>query len=241
MVRVGITRYLGDTGLTNLEFIRTGDVFLFGNEPQRGSLLIMSSTGSRWTHTGVAVWRGDNLMVFESTYGSKAFDELTGEVRRGVRLSSILDIKNKYNIFHIRKTNVERTPEFYTKLEEFMELWKGKNYVSFYKIPLIPYVCFEDPGVSCAELVARYFDYVGAFDGKPALQNKCIKNFLPAHFSPILSDSDLDTSGLFTTTLSPIIYQKQHTTIESTKLLVILTIIVTLVWYFVNSNRLKVI
>ena len=237
MVRVGISSYLGETGLRNLEFVRTGDILLFGNEPQKGSLIIMSSTGSRWTHIGVAVWRGDNLMVFESTYGSQALDDLTGEVRRGVRLANILDVKDKYNMFHVRKTTVERTPEFYTKLEEFMELWKGKNYVTFYKIPLIPYLCFEDPGVSCGELVARFFDYVGEFDGKPNLQNKCIKNFLPAHFAP--DSPDLDTSKLFSTTLSPLIFQKPHTTIESIKVLVILTMVVTVVWIFTNLIHLK--
>jgi len=233
--KMSITGYLGNTGLRNLEFVRTGDILLFSNEPQRGSLLIMTTTRSRWTHTGIAVWRNRKLMLFESTFGSPALDELTGEVRKGVRLTELSEILSRYNTIHIRPSNIERTSEFYTKLDEFMELWKGKPYVSFIKIPFIPYFKFEDPGVSCSELVARYFDYIGLFDGKPELQNFYIKNYLPYHFAPQeFAYQGPDTESLFKQTFSPIVYQKEFMTFDSVKLLVAITILVTLLGFYIH-------
>lgn len=238
---MSITGFLGESGLRNLEFVRTGDTLLFSNEPQRGSLLIVTSTRSRWTHVGIAVWRNRNLMIFESTYGSPAYDNLTGEVRRGVRLSNLVDLLPRYNTIHVRTINLTRTPDFYSKLDEFMEIWKGGSYVSFIKIPFIPYFKFEDPGVSCSELVARYFKFIGLFDDKPDLDNYYIKSFLPHHFAPREHgrEPEIDTSGLFTQTLSPIVYQRSHMTFDSGKFLAALTIAVTLLGIYIHVRDRK--
>lgn len=227
---MSVVSYLNDSNLYNLEYVKTGDILLFSNEPQRGSLLVISSTRSVWTHVGIAVWSTDvpsKLYMFESTYGSPAYDILTGTVRKGVRLTELRLIASNYKIVHVRSSNIVRDASFYTKLDEFMQLWKGKNYVSFYKIPLIPYICFDDPGVSCSELVARYFDYIGSFVGKPWLENYCIKNFLPKDFAPNynLQPGEPVTAGLFNDGFCPIVYKRDHMQFDTLGVVVILTLV----------------
>lgn len=231
---MSVVSYLSDDKLYNLEYVKTGDIFLFSNEPQRGSLLIISSTRSVWTHVGIAVWTNDTpskLCIFESTFGAPAYDILTGTVRKGVRLTELRLIAANYKIIHVRSSNITRDSDFYTKLDEFMNLWKGTNYVSYFKIPLIPYVCFEDPGVSCSELVARYFDYIGLFAGKPQLQNQCIKNFLPKDFAPNYNyeSGDLDTTGLFNDGFCPIVYKRDHMQFDTLGVVVALTLITAVI------------
>jgi hypothetical protein len=109
-----------------------------------------------------------------------------------------------------------------------MQLWKGVDYVSLIKIPLIPFFNFTDDGVSCAEFVARYFDFMGLFDDKPDLQARSFKNFLPKDFSPS-SSNDFGTSGLFVQSFSPIIYRRGRPRFNTINALAVLSIMVSLI------------
>lgn len=232
---MGVTSFLSETGLTNLEFVRTGDVLLFTSEPQKGALLVMTSTRSIWTHVGIAVWTDEiprRLMILESAFGVKRFDELTGTDRVGVRLTNLATGIERYQMVHVRNVNVARDSNFYTKLADFMQIWKGTNYVSLVNIPLIPFIRFDDHGVSCAEFVARFFQYMGLFDDKPQLNSYPIKNFLPRHFSPG-TGHDIDTSGLFTRTFSPIVYRSPHARFDTIRILSAVTIGLTLIGFYV--------
>jgi hypothetical protein len=232
---MGISSFLFDEGLTNVEFIRTGDILLFNSEPQKGALLVMTSTRSVWTHIGIAVWSNDTprrLLILESGYGQKQFDELTGTERTGVRLTELKGIINRYQAIHVRSVKVTRDVSFFTKLTDFMQEWKGTNYISLVKIPLIPFIQFNDGGVSCAEFVARYFKAIGLFDDKPALNNYPIKNFLPRNFAPG-GPNEIDTSGLFVQSFSPIVYRSSAPRFDSVLLLTILTIGATLLGGYV--------
>jgi hypothetical protein len=232
---MGITSYLFEDGLTNVEFIKTGDLLLFSSEPEKGGLLITASTRSIWTHVGIAFWTDDTprrLLILESGYGVKQFDELTGTERKGVRLTDLTRTVKRFQSVHIRNVKITRDASFYTKLQEFMQLWKGVDYVSLIKIPLIPLVDFTDDGVSCAELVARYFDFMGLFDDKPDLQARSFKNFLPRDFAPLKSNN-LDTSGLFVQSFSPIIYRRDRPRFNTILTLSAVSLVVTLLGVYI--------
>jgi hypothetical protein len=236
---MGITEYLTTENLTNVDYIRTGDILLFTNEPRRGSMLIITSTRSPWVHVGVAVWSDTlprKLMVLESTRGRVAYDELTEEIRRGVRLTELKNIVDEYQAIHIRRLNIERNLEFYTKLNQFMEDWKGVPYVSLLKIPFIPYTCFEDPGVSCSELVARFMKYMGLFEGSEFLTDYCIKNFLPGHFAP---ETELNTElrDLFEDTPCPMVYSRGVLMMDTILLLSLMAFITFLVFLVFVSQQ----
>lgn len=224
---MGLTAYTTDSRLLNLDRVRTGDLLLCSNEPKKGSLLIMTSTRSHWVHVGIAVWSLGNprrLLIFESTRGKLVQDELTGEIRRGVRLTDIRNVIEEYKVIHVRHLNVERTPHFFHKLHTFMMEWKGKDYVSLLKIPLIPFVCFDDGGVSCSELAARFFKHLGLFDTRPALENYCIENFLPSHFAPG-EEFTREMTTLFSNDNSPVIFHKGYFGMDTTLLLCVFALI----------------
>lgn len=217
----GLTEYLTNDRLTNLSQVRTGDILLFTNDPKRGSLLIITSTRSVWVHVGIAVWSESNprrLLVLESTRGKPALDELTGEVRKGVRLTDIRNIINEYQTIYIRPLDAIRDSTFKSQLFDFMQTWKGIPYVSFVKIPFIPFFEFEDTGVSCSELVARFLKYIGKFDSYPELLDYPIKNFLPKHFAP---GEELTTSlrSLFEPKSSSIVYKRPEMTMDTVQIL----------------------
>jgi hypothetical protein len=214
---VGLTEYTPNYKLTHLDRVRTGDILLFSNEPKKGSLIIMSSTRSNWVHVGIAVWSDSSprrLLVFESTRGKKTQDELTGEMRRGVRLTDIVNVMNEFQVIHVRHLNVPRTPEFINTLNTFMQEWKDTNYVSFWKIPLIPFLCFEDEGVSCSELVARFLKAAGLFEARPTLNNYCLKNFLPSHYSPG-GEFSSELTTLFANDNSPVVFHQGYLGMET--------------------------
>jgi hypothetical protein len=238
---MGLTEYLQGDNLINLERVKTGDILLFTNEPKKGSLLIMIATKSVWVHVGIAVWSESSprrLLVFESTRGKVAEDELTGEIRRGVRLTDIRNITNEYQAIHVRPVDLVRDEVFYTKLNDFIQLWKGVDYVNLIKIPLIPFICFEDTGISCSELVARYFQYMGFFEGELGLEEKCIKNFLPLHFAPG-SEFNQDVVSFFLTTKSPLIYHKGFLQTDTINVLIIIAIILFVVMMTVHLQESK--
>lgn len=236
---MSLTEYLRTDELINLDRVKTGDILLFTNEPKKGSLLIMTTTQSIWVHVGIAVWSESSprrLLVFESTRGKVTQDELTGEVRRGVRLTDIRNLKYEYQAIHVRPIDIVRDSTFYQKLNEFIQLWKGGSYIDLIKIPFIPYTCFEDPGVSCSELVARYFEYLGFFEGIPELQEKCIKNFLPLHFAPG-TELTQDVRNFFLTTKSPILYHKGYFQMDTIKLLIIVAFGLMAILLFVHLQE----
>ena len=238
---MGLTEYLHNDNLLNLDRVKTGDILLFTNEPKKGSLLIMTTTRSVWVHVGIAVWSESSprrLLVFESTRGRATQDELTGEIRKGVRLTDIRNITDEYQAIHVRPVDIIRDEVFYTKLDEFIQMWKGRSYVDLVKIHYIPDACFEDPGVSCSELVARYFQYLGFFEGKQELQEKCIKNFLPLHFAPG-SEFNKDVVNFFLTTKSPLIYHKGYLQTDTINVLIVMAIILFVVIMFVHLQESK--
>lgn len=198
------TEYLSQVGLKNLDYVQTGDILLFKSKGNRTSNLLSIGIRSSWTHVGVAIWEGGFLKVFESSLSEKVLDEVTGTFKRGARKSRLLDIVDRYASILVRPVEIPRTPTFYTKLDEFISEHSGKNYTTFLKIPFIPFLCMEDEGIHCSELVARYFLYVGLFDDKPGLKARCPFNFLPSDFSPESTDMEIDR--LFTSSPSITIY-----------------------------------
>ena len=224
---MSLTEYNLNTHLTNLDRVQTGDIILCSNEPKKGSFIIMTSTRSIWVHVGIAVWTTESprrLLIFESTRGRPELDELTGEVRRGVRLTDIRNILDLYQVIHVRHLDIQRTPEFFIKLQEFMTENQGKNYISFIKIPLIPFVCFDDPGVSCSELIARYMKHMGLFDSRPKLNNYCLKNYLPSHFAPG-TEFSREMTTLFLNDNSPVIFHQGYLGMDIVLLLCIFAFI----------------
>jgi hypothetical protein len=225
---MGLTEFSLDSPLQNLDRVQTGDIILCSNEPRKGSFLIMTTTRSIWVHVGIAVWSTEGqrrLLIFESTRGKREQDELTGEVRNGVRLTDIRNIIEQYQVIHVRHLNVPRTTEFLTSLQGFMTEWQGREYISLIKIPLIPFVCFEDPGVSCSELVARFFKSIGLFDSRPELNNYCLKNFIPSHFAPGTEFSK-EMSNLFANDNSPVIFHMGYFGMDIGLLLCIIAFII---------------
>jgi hypothetical protein len=232
----GLTEYLTNDQLTNLSFVRTGDILLFTNDPKRAALLIISSTRSIWVHVGIAVWSESNprrLLVLESTRGKLALDELTGEVRRGVRLTDIRNIIEEYQTVYVRPLDVVRDSTFRTQLANFMQIWKGTPYVSFTKIPFIPYFEFTDPGVSCSELTARFLKDIGKFDSDPELLDYPIKNFLPKHFAP---GEELTTSlrDVFEPKSCSVVYKRSELSMDTIQVLCIGVLILLLLGLLIH-------
>jgi len=236
---MALTEYLRSDGLMNLDRVQTGDIILCGNEPKKGSLIIMSSTRSTWVHVGIAVWSTTSprrLLIFETTRGKRSVDELTGEIRRGVRLTDIRNIFEEYQSIHVRHLNIQRTESFYSTLNNFIMEWKGVDYISLIKIPLIPFVCFEDPGVSCGELVARFFKALGLFDSRPSLLNYCIKNFLPSHFVPG-SELSEEVASLFANDNSPVIFHKGFLGMDTVLLFSVMALITLSLCLFLTVKK----
>ena len=233
-----MTEFNLNTSLTNLDRVQTGDILLFSNEPKKGSFIIMTSTRSIWVHVGIAVWTTESprrLLIFESTRGKQELDELTGETRRGVRLTDIRNIIDLYQVIHVRHLNIQRTPEFFTKLQEFMIEYQGKHYISLIKIPLIPFTCFDDPGVSCSELVALFMKRLGLFDTRPTLNNYCIKNYLPSHFAPG-TEFSREMTTLFLNDNSPVIFHKGYLGMDIVLLLCIFAFVLLGINIFASTE-----
>jgi hypothetical protein len=209
------TEYLSQFKLKNLEYVETGDILLFKSINHRNSQIVNIGSRSLWTHIGIAIWEGGELKVFESSFGNSVLDELTGTFKRGVRKTKIVDLVDRYGLIFSRQLNVVRDTNFFNTLNDFISSQIGKSYTSFIKIPFIPFICLEDPGIHCAELVSSYMDALGLFDDKPSLKNKCKFNILPSDFSPEVNDPEVDS--LFKDTPAIIIYSKSN--IENPSLL----------------------
>lgn len=209
------TEYLSQFKLKNLEYVETGDILLFKSLNHRNSQIVNVGSRSLWTHIGIAIWEAGELKVFESSFGNSVLDELTGTFKRGVRKTKIVDLIDRYGLIFSRQLDVVRDTQFYNTLNDFISSQTGKSYTSFIKIPFIPFICLEDPGIHCAELVSSYMDALGLFDDKPSLKNKCKFNILPSDFSPEVEDPDIDS--LFKDTPAIIIYSKSN--IENPSLL----------------------
>ena len=218
------TEYLSNAGLKNLDYVQTGDILLFRSKGNRVSNLINIGTRSPWTHTGIAIWEDGELKIFESSLSESVFDELTASFKRGTRKTNILNIINRYAVVLTRPLNIIRDPLFYSRLNQFILDYTGKDYTTFLKIPLIPHVCVEDPGIHCSELVARYLDFLGMFEDNPKLKNKCPFNFLPSDFSPENTDPNFDI--LFTENPSITLYTAPSMENPSLLFLVIVTLII---------------
>lgn len=209
------TEYLSNLGLKNLDYVQTGDILLFKSRGNRTSSIINLGIRSPWTHVGIAIWEGDNLKVFESSLSESVLDELTGTYKRGTRKTNLLNIVDRYSTILTRPVNITRDPLFYARLEQFINDYTGKNYTTVLKIPLIPFLCIEDSGIHCSELVGKYFDYMGLFDDKPGLKGKCPFNILPSDFAP--ENQNPETDRLFTDNPSITLYTSP--TMESPSLL----------------------
>ena len=212
------TEYLSEIGLKNLDYVNTGDILLFKSINHRNSQIVNVGSRSLWTHIGIAIWETGILKVLESSFGNNVFDELTGTFKRGVRKTKITDLVEKYGLIFVRPLDIVRDSSFYTKLDEFIAIQSGKPYTNFFKIPFIPFLCLEDEGIHCAELTAGYMDYIGLFDSKPSLGQRCKFNFLPADFAPETEDEQIDS--LFKNVPAIIIYSKSN--IENPSLLFII-------------------
>jgi hypothetical protein len=185
---------LSDT-LRNLDYVETGDILLFKSLHSRTASLVRLGTRSVWTHVAIAIWEGGVLKIFESSMSRKLFDELTGTEKFGVRKIALADVLEEYGEVLVRKTDVVRDDDFYTKLGDFQHEYKSRNYTNFLKIPLIPFLCIEDEGIHCSQLVSRYMEYMGLLEDKPNLAARCFFNVLPVDFSP--ENPDPEFNALF--------------------------------------------
>lgn len=219
------TEYLSDLGLKSLGYVQTGDILLFKSSGDRTSTIINLGIRSLWTHVGIAIWEGGDLKVFESSLSGPEFDELTGTYRKGTRKTSILNIVGKYATILARPVNIARDSLFYTRFNQFLSDYTGKAYTSLLKIPFIPFICLEDTGIHCSELVGRFFDHVGMLEDKPGLKNKCSFNILPSDFAPGTQDPEIDR--LFTDKPSITLYTSSSMESPSLLFLCFVTLIVT--------------
>lgn len=206
----------------NLDTIDTGDILLFKSTIGKNSLPVILGTRSDWTHTGIAVWQDSprQLMVFESNRN-------TG----GVGLRSFESVMDKYELIYSRKINYVRGVGFETLLQNFILAYDGKPYTSPIHIPLIPFIPFTDPGLSCGELVARWLYALGLLT--PVLKKKDFVNYIPSDYAP--SSKDLETLFLS----GPLKLVKHSSVMESPTLLwlSIVVIITTIIFIIMSFNN----
>lgn len=167
------------TDFHNLDLIESGDVILFRSPINRNSLSIVLGTRSNWTHIGIAVW------VMED--GSRRLYVFDAHASVGVRKIAFDVIAKRYDSIYLRKIPYVRDESSFPNiLKSFMEEYINKPYVSFIRVPLIPYIPFSDEGVSCGELVARWMHVLGILTPQKALVN-----YIPGDFVK----GDIDFQG----------------------------------------------
>lgn len=208
----------------NLDTIETGDILLFKSTIGKNSLPVILGTRSDWTHIGIAVWKNSprELMVFES-------NKNTG----GVGLRSLESMADRYELIYRRKINYVRGLDFESILQTFILTYDGKPYTSFIHIPLIPYLPFTDPGLSCGELVARWLHVLGLLT--PELKKKEFVNYIPSDYVP----SSKDLQSLFLN--GPLKIVKHSSVMESPTLmwLSVIVIITTITFLIISFNNVK--
>lgn len=154
----------------NLDVIETGDIILFKSPINRSSLSIILGTRSNWTHIGVAIW--------ETERGERQLYVFDAHASVGVRKVPFDLISNRYESIYVRKIPYQRDPtQFPILLKSFLDEYINKPYVSLIKVPLIPYLPFSDPGVSCGELAARWLNTIGILT-----PSKSLVNYIPVDF-----------------------------------------------------------
>lgn len=154
----------------NLDLIETGDIILFKSPINRTSLSIILGTRSNWTHTGIAIW--------ETVQGARRLYIFDAHASVGVRKVPFDLISGRYESVYIRKIPYQRDPiQFPIILKAFTDEYINKPYVTLFRIPLIPYFSFSDPGVSCGELTARWMNALGILT-----PDKSLVNYVPGDF-----------------------------------------------------------
>jgi hypothetical protein len=154
----------------NLDLIETGDIILFKSPINRTSLSIILGTRSNWTHVGIAIWESDR--------GERRLYIFDAHASVGVRKVPFDLISGRYETVYIRKIPYQRPQiQFPNILAGFFNTYINRPYVSLMKIPLIPYVPFTDPGISCGELAARWLNTLGILTPE-----KSLVNYVPGDF-----------------------------------------------------------
>lgn len=136
---------------SNLEKIETGDILIYSSI-NNTSFGISFLTKSIYTHVGIAIWAdvdinlkinektnfnniynkdqiNKKLFIFETDMGHSKFDYIKlKSITNSARLIAVDEnLKNVYKIY-VRKLNIPRTDEFYTKLYNFIYEYKDTPY-----------------------------------------------------------------------------------------------------------------
>lgn len=158
------------TDFHNLDLIESGDIIIFRSPINRNSLSIVLGTRSNWTHVGVAVWVSED--------GNRRLFIFDAHASVGVRKIAFDVMARRYDSIYIRKIPYVRDDSIFPDiLKSFIDEYTNKPYISYIRVPLIPYLPFSDEGVSCGELAARWMNVLGILT-----PTKSLVNYIPGDF-----------------------------------------------------------
>ena len=169
--------------------VRTGDILLFSGY-SFPSLFVRLGTYSEWTHASIAVWlntdNGRKLHMFEAARFNDEHCALQNSIGKGCRLINIEQVSHVYSKISVRHIGMNRDNEFFSKLMNFMQEFKGKPFPSsFFRIMLVNTGFFQrhnqdDGTILCSELCSLWLEKCGAF--KPTIPNYPHYLAVPGHF-----------------------------------------------------------
>jgi hypothetical protein len=206
------------TKFCNLDLIDDGDIILFKSPINRTSLSVILGTRSNWTHIGIAIW--------ETVSNMRRLYILDAHASSGVRKIPFDLISHRYETVYIRNIPYQRDPATFPHLlKGFVDQYINKPYVSLIRVPLIPYLPFEDPGVSCGELAARWLNLLGILSPE-----KSLVNYVPGDFV----SGKIDFNG------NPLYPLFHSTKFDSPTLLYVSIGIILLSIYFVTTTLIDI-
>lgn len=117
---------------TLLAEARSGDLLLFSGKGFISGVVRLF-TGSRWSHVGLVMREGEQLLVLESTITDESVDTVLGEAVRGVQVVSLIDKLGAYEgTIALRRLEIDVRPETLDEeIREIASMWRYRGYKDF--------------------------------------------------------------------------------------------------------------
>jgi hypothetical protein len=151
--------------------IKTGDILLFSSWTLQ-ALILRVGLWNEYSHSGIAVWlqtdEGTRLHVFEMSVINDSFCALKRGFASGCRLVDINQIVGNCSKICVRRLNIERDDDFYTKLNDLMMEYKDTQFENNYlRLALYNSGVIQRPAsdtsnsIVCSQLCAIWLDKLG--------------------------------------------------------------------------------
>lgn len=174
----------------------TGDLLLFsGKGLVSGTIRLF--TGSRWSHVGLVLREGDDLLLLEATNTDESADVALGRPVRGVQLVRLADKLAAYDgAVAWRRLEVDERPAgLEEEIRELAEWWRYRGYKDF-TVTLVRDLLSANrrpprvDRVFCSELVAEVYKRLGLMC-RTVRSSRCVPGDFGRDEIPFLRDARL--------------------------------------------------